>query len=402
MVNAVKLALEGAPPVRTKDRFLVFGRPALGEEEISALAEAIRSGWPGTGPRTQELEDAFARYVGANHAVAVSSCTAALHLAMIVSGVRPGDEVITTPLTFVATANAIEHTGASPVFVDIDRGTQNIDPEGVARALRPETKAIVPVDFAGRPIDYPVILSLAEGSGVPVIEDAAHCIEGRYGPYKSGSAAHATCFSFYVTKNITTVEGGMITTNDERWARDMRVHALHGLTADAWSRYSDAGFKHYDVIAPGYKYNMTDLHAVIGLNQLAHIDEWHQRREELWARYEEAFRDLPIIESAPLEPTMTHARHLYTILLDLGRLRAGRDQVLDALHAEGIGCGVHYTALHLLSYYRRVYGLRADDFPNATFVSERTLSIPLSPALSDEDAADVIEAVRRVLIAYRG
>lgn len=379
----------------------MFGSPLIEQPDIDEAIGCLRGGWAGTGPKVSQFEAAFADYVGARHAVAVSSCTAALHLSMIAADVGTGDEVITTPMTFVATANAIEHTGATPVFADVDLETMNIDPEKVAEAVTSRTRALLPVDFAGRPVNYTALLSLAENHGLPVVEDAAHCIEGRVAGRKTGAIADATCFSFYVTKNITTIEGGMITTDNDEWAARMRVYALHGMTANAWDRFSDAGFRHYDVVAAGYKYNMTDLNAAIGINQLPRIDAWHARREELWSRYDDAFVDLPIIRPAPVPPGTTHARHLYTVLLRLEQLTATRDQVLSALHAEGVGCGVHYTALHLLDYYRRTYDLRPDDFPNATYISRRTLSIPLSPKLSDADAADVMEAVRRVTLAYK-
>lgn len=395
-----QLARDGGTPVRPKDRFLVFGSPPLLQAEIDEVVDSFQRGWIGTGPKVQQFERMFAEYVGARNAIAVSSCTAALHLGAMAAGVGPGDEVIVPTLTFAATANAVIHTGATPVFVDCDRDTMNLDPAAVSKAVTDRTKAIMPVDFAGRPIDFDAIGSVAAQHGLSVIEDAAHCIEGSYHGRKVGAISDVTCFSFYVTKNITTIEGGMITTDNDEWAALMRTSALHGMSADAWARFSDAGFKHYEVVLPGYKYNMTDVQAAVGLHQLPRVEEWLRRRNEIWRRYDEAFADLPLFLPAPEEPDTTHARHLYTILVDLDNVNATRDDVLNALQHEGVGCGVHYVALHLHRYFRETFDLTPQDFPNATFISERTLSIPMSPRLTDADVDDVIAAVRKVMTAY--
>jgi dTDP-4-amino-4,6-dideoxygalactose transaminase len=355
----------------------------------------------GSGPKVARFEQMFAEYVGVRHAIAVSSCTAALHLAAIAAGIGPGDEVILPSLTFAATANAVIHTGATPVFVDSERTSMNIDPALVRAALTPKTRAIMPVDFAGRPIAYDELLAIAREYGLRILEDAAHCIEGTYRGAKVGTISDATCFSFYVTKNITTIEGGMITTDRDDWAATMRTAALHGMTADAWARFSDAGFKHYEVISPGYKYNMTDVSAAVGIHQLPRVTDWLNRRREIWERYDAAFADLPLTTPAAPESDTTHARHLYTVLVDVDLLRATRDQVLDAIQAEGVGCGVHYVALHLHRYFREQFKLCPGDFPNATYVSERTVSLPLSPKLTDDDVEDVIAAVRKVMTALR-
>jgi len=386
-----------------RDQLLVFGRPTIGADEIAEVTAAMTSGWLGTGPRVARFEAAFGAYLGAPGAVAVGSGTAALHLAMLVAGVGPGDEVIVPSMTFAATANAVIHTGATPVLVDVDPHSQNLDPARVEAAIGPRTAAIVPVHFAGHPCPMDRLEALARPHGIVLIEDAAHCIEGWAGGRKVGTIGDLTCFSFYVTKNITTVEGGMVTSGRSDWLDAIRVRALHGLSGSAWKRFSDAGHTHYDVVTPGFKYNMTDLHAAVGLRQLPNIERWSRHREALWDRYDEAFADLPV--DRPALPGLdgdVHARHLYVLRLRLDELRADRDTVLRALHAENVGVGVHYVALHLQPYYRTAFGLRPEDFPVATDLSARTLSIPFSPGVSDTDAGDVIEAVHKVLRAYQG
>jgi dTDP-4-amino-4,6-dideoxygalactose transaminase len=397
-VNDSQLAIDGGRPVR--ENFLVFGSPDIRDEEIREVEATMRSGWIGTGPRVGRFEEMFREYVGCRHAVAVSSCTAALHLSMIAAGVRAGDDVITTPMTFAATANAAIHLGARPVLVDIDRRTMNINPSLIESAVTPHTKAIVPVHFAGRACDMDPILETGRRHGLAVIEDAAHAVETSYRGRKVGAIGDLTCFSFYVTKNVVTGEGGMVTTEDEEKASWIKTGALHGLSKDAWKRYSDEGFRHYQVLFPGFKYNMMDLQAAIGIHQLGRVVENHHRRRLLWSRFLEAFADLPVDLPAPEEPDTVHARHLFTLLLRLEELTADRDRVMQALHAEGIGTGIHYVALHLHSYYARTYGWRRGMFPEAEWVSDRTISLPFSTRLTEQDAGDVIAAVRKVLRRY--
>jgi dTDP-4-amino-4,6-dideoxygalactose transaminase len=379
------------------EKYIVFGAPLIGEEEIEEVCATLRSGWIGTGPKVRHFEELFREYVGARHAVAVNSCTAALHLSLLVSGVSSGDEVITTPMTFCATANAILHAGARPVFVDVDPDTMNLDPARVEAALTPRTRAIVPVHLAGRPCPMDEIHALAARHGLLVIEDAAHCIEGRYRGRKVGAMSPLTCFSFYVTKNMTTGEGGMVTTDSDEYAARLKVSALHGMSADAWHRFSDVGFKHYQVVCPGFKYNMTDMQASLGLHQIARLDAHLKRRTEIWRRYDEAFADLPARTPAPAEPDTGHARHLYTLRISPDGCGKARDQVLRELHDLGIGTGVHYTALHLHPYYRSTFGYREGMLPHAEEIGARTLSLPLSARLSDEEVDRVIGAVRKVL-----
>lgn len=376
--------------------FIVFGSPLIGPEEIEAVTATLRTCWLGTGPRTKEFETKIAEYTGAQHAVAVSSCTAALHLSMVALGLGPGDEVITTPMTFAATANAVVHTGATPVFVDCQRDTLNIDPAGVEAVITERTKAIMPVHFAGRAAAMDELLALAKKHDLAVVEDAAHALETRYRGKSIGQLGGTTaCLSFYVTKNITTAEGGMLLTNDEEIARKARVLSLHGLSADAWSRYSDAAPKHYEVVVPGYKYNLTDLASSIGLVQLSHVEQWLLRRDEIWARYDEAFADLPVITPAPVEPETRHARHLYTLLVT-DDAPVDRDAFRQGLHAEGVGSGIHYAPLHRHPYYRDRFGFTDEQFPHAAFIGSRTLSLPLSPKVTDPEVDRIVAAVRKV------
>ncbi len=315
---------------------------------------------------------------------------------MVASGVGAGDEVVTTSLTFCATANAIVHTGATPVLVDCERHTLNIDPKAIEAAITPRTKAIVPVHFAGRPAALDELERIAERHGLLLIEDAAHAIETSYKGRKIGSIGDFTCFSFYVTKNMTTGEGGMVTTDDPELAKRIQVYGLHGLSADAWSRFSDKGYRHYEVIFPGYKYNLTDAAASLGLAQLPRLPAWLARRERIWAEYDAAFADLPLTLPAPAEPDTVHARHLYTVLVR-DEAPVTRDEFMARMHARGIGTGVHYRPVHVQPYYRERFGYRPEQLPNAAYVGERTVSLPLSPSLSDDEVARVVRTVRELL-----
>ena len=370
-----------------------FAPPAIGPEEVAAVVAALQSGWLSTGPRVRTFEEQFAAYVGARHAVALNSCTAALHLSMLVSDVGPGDEVITTPLTFCATANTIVHAGATPVFADIDPVTWNIDPAGVAAARTPRTRAIVPVHYAGRPVDVVAVRSQASRMGAVVIEDAAHCVEGRAGRQKIGHTGDLTCFSFYATKNLTTGEGGMVTTASGEAAERTRVASLHGMTKNAWSRYEQGRAVSYDVVTPGYKYNMTDLQAAIGLHQLAAIERHLERRRAIAERYDDAFADLPLDRFSPLPAGDLHAHHLYTILIDESS-GTTRDAVADRLSDQGVASSIHFPPVHLHRYYRETYGFSRGQFPHAERIADTVLSLPLSPALTDEQVGWVIRAVR--------
>ncbi len=392
-----KPAIEGGRPVR--DNFLVFGSPLIAAAEIQEVVDTLRSGWLGTGPKVRRFEEDFARYVGCKNAIAVSSCTAGLHLALDVLGIGEGDEVISSPMTFAATANVIVHRRALPVFVDVGRETQNIDPSCFEAAITRRTKAIIPIHMAGRPCDMDTIMEIAHRHGLSVIEDAAHAAEAIWRGRRIGTIGDFTAFSFYVTKNICTGEGGMLTSNNDDWAEAVRIKSLHGISKDAWKRYSAEGFQPYETLYPGYKYNMTDIQAALGIHQLARAEQNLKVRERYWQMYDEAFVNIPeiITPSKDLPPNSRHARHLYTILLQTDRLRLSRNQFIEALKAENIGTGIHFTALHMHKFYRETFGYRQGDFPNAEWIGERTVSLPLSPKLNERDVADVVKAVQKVV-----
>jgi len=385
---------QGNSPIRND--FLVFGSPAIEQPEIDEVVKCLKSGWIGTGPRVHKFENAFRDYIDSKYAMALNSCTAALHLSMLVSGVSAGDEVITTPMTFAATGNAILHTGAKPVFVDVEKDSMNIDPNLIEEIITPKTKAILPVHFAGRPCKMDHIMEIAQKNNLLVIEDAAHAIEAKYKDKKIGNIGDMTCFSFYVTKNLVTGEGGMVTTNNEEWAKKIKVLGLHGMSKDAWKRFADEGYKHYQVVSPGFKYNMTDIQASLGIHQLERLDKNFERRKVIWDIYNKAFESLPLTTPREEKDTV-HARHLYTLLLDTKKLKISRDEFMNALQKENIGTGVHYISLHLQPYYKETFGFKEDDFPNAAYISERTISIPFSAKLTEKDTQDVINAITKVI-----
>jgi dTDP-4-amino-4,6-dideoxygalactose transaminase len=370
-----------------------FSPPALGPEESAEVMATLESGWLSTGPRVRRFEQAFAEYVGAAHAVALNSCTAGLHLALLAAGVGPGDEVVTTPLTFCATANVIIHAGATPVFADVDPHTGNIDPAAVARAMTPRTRAVIPVHYAGLPADVDAIQHLTAPRGIAMIEDAAHCIEGIASGRKVGTIGDFTCFSFYATKNVTTGEGGMVTTASAEAADRIRIASLHGMSRAAWSRHQNTRPSRYDVVMPGFKYNMLDLQAAIGLHQLARVGRNHARRAEIACAYDHAFSDLPIARFAPPGPGSVHAHHLYTVLIDEATGHT-RDAIADALADAGVASSVHFQAVHLHSYYRDRFGFTRGTFPAAERIADTVLSLPMSPALTDAQVDQVIDTFR--------
>ena len=378
-----------------REEFLVFGSPLITEVDIQEVVDTLRSGWIGSGPKVMRFEEAFRSLIGTEYAIAVSSCTAALELALEIGGIGPGDEVITTPLTFVATANAIVHRQARPVFADVDRATGNIAPAEICKHITPKTRAIVPVHLAGRPCQMDEIMEIAHEHGLLVIEDAAHAIEAYYRGRKIGNIGDCGAFSFYPTKSITTGEGGMLTTNRAEWAEQARTLRQHGISADAWKRYSAVGFRHYETMAAGYKQNMTDLQAALGLHQLERLQTNLRHRETIWRMYNEALANIPglILPPETAEPGTIHARHLYTIMIEPEVAGLTRDEVMGRLKEAGIGTGVHYSALHLHRFYKEKFGYAPKDFPNALWISERTLSLPLSAKMTAADAEDVITAL---------
>jgi dTDP-4-amino-4,6-dideoxygalactose transaminase len=380
--------------------FIVFGAPALEKAEIDEVAGVLARGWLGTGPLVARFERDFAAYKGVapERVVALSSCTAALHLALVAAGVKPGDEVITTPLTFVATANAILHAGGTPVLADIDPATMNIDPREVERAITARTKAVIPVHFGGRACEMEPILALARRRNLKVIEDCAHAIESTYRGRPTGTLGDFGCFSFYVTKNVTAGEGGMVIAPDAETGRRLRRLSLHGMSADAWKRFgaSDSN-PHYDVVECGFKCNMMDLQAAIGIHQLERVEENWRARDRLWREYSEAFAGLPIDLPAPAEAGSRHGRHLFAIGVRAGRAGMERDAVLRGLRERGIGAGVHYRALPEHSFYREALGWTPERWPHAMAKGRETVSLPLGPHLTAEQVARVIAAVRDLL-----
>jgi dTDP-4-amino-4,6-dideoxygalactose transaminase len=393
------LALAGGPPVRPS--FLPFHQPLVDADDERAVLETLRSGWLTTGPRTKAFEKDLAAYTHAAHCVAVNSCTAALHLALDAVGVGAGDEVITSPITFASTANVIVHQGARPVFVDVEPDTFNIDPAAIERALTSRTRALIPVDFAGQPCDLDAIMAIGARHGIPVIEDAAHAIGAEYKDRPIGGIADMTCFSFYATKNITSGEGGALTTNRQDWADRISVMALHGISRDAWKRYGNEGYRHWDIIAPGYKYNMFDVQAALVRSQLNKVDAFYRRRVALKERLDAGLRDLPEIVLPSERPWVRHAYHLYPILVQLERLSADRDTIMNAIQAENVGIGVHFRAVHLHPFYAETFGFERGMCPIAESYSDRTISLPLYPKMTDGDADDTVAAVRKVLAHYR-
>ncbi|MFB6263110.1 MAG: DegT/DnrJ/EryC1/StrS family aminotransferase [Bradymonadaceae bacterium] len=384
-------------PVRSDDDFLVFGKPAIEQPEIDEVVDSIESGWLGTGPKVDRFEDQFAEYVGADHALALNSCTAALHLSLEVLDLEPGDEVVTTALTFCASVNSIIHAGGTPVLADVDAETMNIDPWSIERAITDDTVAIMPVHFAGRPANMGAIEDLADAHDLTVVEDAAHAIETEWRGTSAGTLGDFGCFSFYATKNVATGEGGMLTCEDPEIVRRLRRLSLHGMSRDAWGRYSSDGYSHYEVVEPGYKYNMIDLQAALGIHQLDRVDRNWERRCKIWASYQEAFDELPVRTPAPVADEHRHARHLYTILIDEQRAGLSRDEFIDGLQEHNIGAGVHYPSLPEYPYYREQFGWDPADYPDARRIGRRTVSLPIAPNLDDGDVADVIEASRRLL-----
>ncbi len=380
------------------NEYIVFGAPYIGRQEIAEMAKTLKSGWIGTGPKTAKFEKLVSDYVGAKFGLALNSCTAGLHLSLLVCGIGPGDEVITTPLTFCATANVIIHAGATPVFADVDRSSMNIDPAKIEKAVTKKTKAIMPVHLAGRPCEMDEIMRIAKKHKLFVIEDAAQALGSEYKGRKIGQIADLTCFSFYVTKNIITGEGGMITTNRRDFADKIKIYALHGMSKDAWKRYSDDGYKHYQVVFPGYKYNLTDMQASLGIHQIKSIAKFDKIRQKTWDTYNRAFADLPVILPAPFAADTRHNKHLYTLLIDKKKCGISRDAFMLELHRRGVGTGVHFLPLHLHEYYRRRFGYKRGDYPNAEYIGERTVSLPLSAKLSQSEVAKIIKTVRGVII----
>ena len=377
--------------------YLVFGSPLIEEAEINEVVASLRAGWLGTGPKVHKFESDFKAYKQSPFAVAVNSCTTAMHLSLIAAGIGTGDEVITSAMTFCATVNAIIHTGAKPVLVDCDISNQCIIPQSIREKINSRTKAIVPVHFAGNACDMSAIMNIAEEYQLKIIEDCAHAIETTYQGKHVGTFGDYGCFSFYATKNIVTGEGGMVIVKHKEDNDKIRILALHGMTADAWKRFSDEGYKHYQVVCPGFKCNMMDIQAALGIHQLKRVDRNLQRREEIWQKYNESFAGLNITLPSEPAPEIKHAYHLYTILIDKDRVGISRDEFLSAMHRENIGIGVHYLSIPEHPFYQTTFGWKPEDYPNAMKIGRETVSLPLSAKLTDSDVESVILAVKKIL-----
>ena len=379
--------------------FIVFGAPDLHDAEIEEVVATLRSGWIGSGPRVALFEQAFAHYknIGKEQVAALNSCSAALHVSMIAAGLGPGDEGLTTAITFCATVNAIMHTGAKPVLVDIDPRTFNIDSAKIEERITARTRAIVPVHFAGRPCDMDELMAIAEKHDLIVIEDCAHAIETEWKGRKVGTFGAFGCFSFYVTKNVVTGEGGMVIARQAGAIDRIKILALHGMSNDAWHRFGDSGYKHYQVVEAGFKYNMTDIQAAIGIHQLSRVEENWQRRRDAWLYYQQAFADLPI--GRPPDPTadMRHAYHLYTILIDKRRCGIDRDEFIARMTESRIGIGVHYLSLAQHPFYQDQLQWQVSDWPEAERFGAQTVSLPLSSKLSAGELDRIAASVRRIV-----
>jgi len=383
-----------------RSEFLPFARPDISEEAIADVVDSIRSGWITTGPKTQRFEKSFGECVGSPYSMAVNSATAGLHLAMLAFGIGPGDEVITTPMTFAATVNTIVWVGAQPVLADIDPVTLNIDPQNIERALTPRTRAIVPVHFAGRPCAMENIESIARDHGLVLIEDAAHALGAEYRGRRIGNPLgdrHAAIFSFHPTKNITTGEGGMLCTGNEEIAEKVSVLRQHGMSKGAWNRYAVTGNPHYDILFPGLKYNMLDIQAAIGNDQLLHLENFNARRKQIVGKYRRELEDLDTLTlTGEAEKGNIHSWHIFTPLIMIEKTGFSRDEFMARMREKNIGTALHYQAIHLFSYFADNFGWKRGDFPNAEYVSDRIVSLPLFPAMTDDDLAEAIEATREI------
>jgi dTDP-4-amino-4,6-dideoxygalactose transaminase len=380
--------------------FLPFSRPLIGEDAIADVADSIRSGWLSMGPKTVSFEKNFANYTGASWAISVNSATAGLHTALAALGIASGDEVITTPMTFAATVNAILFTGAKPVFADIDRNTLNIDADRVEAAVTPRTRAIIPVHFAGMPCDMDRIEDIADKNGLAIIEDAAHALGASYKGRMIGAdrgPRRASVFSFHPTKNITTGEGGMICTGDEDLAEAASMFRQNGMSKGAWNRYAAKGSANYDILFPGLKYTMNDIQAAIGNSQIRDLENFNSRRRQIASIYMKELADISgIMLPKPAPWEHTHCWHIFTPLIDIDRLGITRDEFMAQMKELNIGTALHYQALHLFTCYRKATGLGRGSLPEAEYVSDRIVSLPLFPAMTDDDVHDVVEAVRTV------
>jgi dTDP-4-amino-4,6-dideoxygalactose transaminase len=385
-----------------RETFLPFSTPTIDDDEINEVVNSLKSGWITTGPKVKRFEDAFKAYVGAPYAIPLSSATAGLHLTLLALGIKEGDEVITTPMTFASTVSMVILCGATPVLADIEPGTLNIDPAKIREKISPRTRAVIPVHFAGQSCDMDPIFTLAREHGLTVIEDAAHAAGTEYKGKRIGSLDSISIFSFHPNKNITTGEGGMVCTADEALAEEISLLKFHGMSREAWKRFAASGTPNYDILLPGFKYNMMDIQAAIGIHQLPKLDRFIDTRTGIAEQYNREFADVAELALPAYAPyDQRHAWHLYTPLVRIEKLDINRDQFMDELKRHNIGSGLHYKAIHHHPYYRDHLGIADDDLPMASYASERILSLPLFPRMTADDAADVVTAVKEVIAAHR-
>jgi dTDP-4-amino-4,6-dideoxygalactose transaminase len=387
-------------PTTTTVKFVPFHIPSIGKEEINAVVETLESGWITTGPKTKSFEEAFARHIGVRHAVAVNSCTAALHLSLDAIGLKEGDEVLVPTLTFTSTAEVVTYFKAKPVLVDVDPVHFNLSVADAERKITSKTRCIIPVHFAGHACPMDSILDLAKSKNLAVIEDAAHAIPAKYKGRNIGTLSAMTAFSFYATKTLATGEGGMVTTDDDSLADRVRLMRLHGMSRDAWKRYRADGSWRYEIIEAGYKYNLTDLQAALGLVQLARCEEMWRSRARIARRYTQALASMEAYRTLPVDSDVQHAWHLFVVLVDPSKLRIHRDQVIDELRERGIGTAVHFIPLHLHPYYQQTWGYRTGEFPIAEDYFDRCISLPIYPGMTDEDITQVIEGLDEIAAKF--
>ena len=378
-------------------KYITFGSPAIGKEEIKAVTKCLKSGWIGTGPLVKKFEKKFSNYSNSKFAIAVGSCTAALHLSLNSINLREGDEVIVPAMTFCSTVNSIIHSGYKPVLADVNLETMNIDPEEIEKKITKKTKALVIVHFAGRPCDMSKILKIVKKHNLILIEDCAHAIEASYEKKKCGTFGLYGCFSFYVTKNLVTAEGGMILSNSKKNVDPIKQRALHGMSKDAWKRYSDKGYKHYDIIDAGFKYNMTDIQAAMGLEQLKKINRHSEKRNKIWREYQEFFKDYDILTPAKIDKNKIHAKHLYTVLIDKKKIGIDRDHFMIELHNKGVGTGVHYRSIPSHTFYKKKFGWNESDYKNSSLIGSQTVSLPLSPNLNRKDMDKIFSSIKKII-----
>ncbi len=385
-------------PIKTYKNFISFSKPSIGEDEIREVVDTLKSGWLVMGPKVKKFEKDFAFYKNKKNALALSSCTAALHLALLASDIKKGDEVITTPMTFCATVNVIIHSGATPILADVNLNTINIDPEEIIKKITTKTKAIIAVHFAGRPCEMNLLLDICKTYKLILIEDCAHAIESQYQNKPLGTLGDFGCFSFYITKNLVTGEGGMLLTKKKAHLDRMSKLSLHGMSANAWNRHRKTNFHYYNVEEAGYKYSMGDIQAALGIHQIKKIEIHRKRRKEIWDIYNKELKNLPILIPAPVKKGDQHAYHLYTILLDSQVITIPRNIFIQKMYELNVGLSIHYLSIPTHSYYKKMFSWKPSDFPNSQKIGESTISLPLYPSLKNDEVYYIIDCIKKIII----